>query len=103
MLTRCDCTTRNERKAQQLSKRMDDLEQRIAELAEAEELAAIRPELDGTAVMKVLDLQPGKQVGEALQFLLEIRLDEGPIGEEEAERRLLAWWQTRQASADISD
>ncbi len=103
VLTRCDCTTRNERKAQQLSKRMDDLEQRIAELAEAEELAAIRPELDGTAVMKVLDLQPGKQVGEALQFLLEIRLDEGPIGEEEAERRLLAWWHDRQASADISD
>jgi poly(A) polymerase len=95
VLTRCDCTTRNERKALQLSKRMDDLEARIAELAEAEELAAIRPELDGVAVMEVLGVPPGRHVGEALEFLLEIRLDEGLIGEEQAQRRLVDWWQQR--------
>src|SRR5690606_5067967 len=95
VLTRCDCTTRNERKARQLSKRMDDLEERIAVLAEAEELAAIRPELDGKRVMELLGLAPGREIGEALQFLLEIRLDEGPIGEEEAERRLRTWWAER--------
>jgi poly(A) polymerase len=95
VLTRCDCTTRNARKAAELSKRMDDLEQRIGELAEAEELAAIRPELDGVAVMALLGIPPSKAVGEALAFLLEIRLDEGLIGEEEAGQRLLAWWSTR--------
>ncbi|HZB42704.1 MAG TPA: CCA tRNA nucleotidyltransferase [Ilumatobacter sp.] len=95
VLTRCDCTTRNARKAAELAKRMDDLEQRIAELAEAEELAAIRPELDGVAVMELLGIGPGRAVGEALAFLLEIRLDEGPIGEDEAKRRLLAWWSAR--------
>jgi poly(A) polymerase len=92
VLTRCDCTTRNARKAAELAKRMDDLEQRIAELAEAEELSAIRPELDGVAVMELLGIGPGRAVGEALAFLLEIRLDEGPIGADEAKRRLLAWW-----------
>ena len=95
VLTRCDCTTRNERKAVQLSKRMDDLEERIAALAEAEELASIRPELDGRAVMELLDVPPGRVVGDALQFLLEIRLDEGPIGDDEARQRLLAWWAER--------
>jgi poly(A) polymerase len=95
VLTRCDCTTRNERKARQLSKRMDDLEDRIAELAEAEELAAIRPELDGKQVMDLLGVAPGREVGEALQFLLEIRLEEGLLGEDEAERRLRSWWSSR--------
>jgi poly(A) polymerase len=97
VLTRCDCTTRNERKARELGKRMDDLEQRIGELAAAEELAAIRPELDGKRVMELLAIAPGRAVGEALQFLLDIRLDEGLIGEEEAERRLREWWSARQA------
>jgi poly(A) polymerase len=95
VLTRCDCTTRNERKARTLARRMDDLELRIDELAEAEELAKIRPELDGTAVMEHLGIEPGREVGEALSFLLDIRLDEGPIGEEEAYRRLDAWWAAR--------
>ena len=94
-LTRCDCTTRNERKARQLSQRMDDLEARIATLAEAEELASIRPELDGRAVMEHLGLEPGREVGEALSFLLEVRLDEGVIGEDEARRRLDEWWVAR--------
>ena len=94
-LTRCDCTTRNERKARQLAQRMDELEARIAELAEAEELAAIRPDLDGRQVMDHLGIEPGRTVGEALDFLLELRLDEGPLGEEEAYRRLDAWWSSR--------
>ena len=95
VLTRCDCTTRNARKAAQLSKRMDDLEERIVALAEAEELAAMRPELDGSAVMEQLGLQPGREVGEALKFLLDIRLDEGLIGEAEARKRLDEWYRAR--------
>ena len=74
---------------------MDDLEERIEALAAAEELAAIRPELDGGQVMELLGLAPGPEVGEALRFLLEIRLDEGPIGSAAAERRLREWWATR--------
>jgi poly(A) polymerase len=95
LLTRCDCTTRNERKAQELSARMDELERRIAELAEKEELAALRPELDGHAVMEHLGLKPGPDVGAALDFLLDLRLDEGLLGVDEATRRLDAWWAQR--------
>jgi poly(A) polymerase len=95
VLTRCDCTTRNERKARHLSKRMDDLEERIDALAEAEQLAAIRPELDGKAVMDHLGLSPGREIGEALEFLLEIRLEEGLIGEQASRERLDAWWSQR--------
>jgi poly(A) polymerase len=94
-LTRCDCTTRNERRAKTLARRMDALEERIERLAEQEELEAIRPELDGNAVMRVLDLSPGPQVGEAARWLLELRLDEGELGEEEATRRLREWWASR--------
>jgi len=95
VLTRCDCTTRNERKAAELARRMDELEERIDELIEAEELASIRPELDGVQVMELLDIPPGKAVGEALEFLLEIRLEEGLLGEQEATRRLRDWWSAR--------
>jgi poly(A) polymerase len=94
-LTRCDCTTRDARKAATLSKRMDDLEERIAELAAAEELAAIRPELDGNDVMEVLGVAPGRIVGEALAFLLEVRLDEGLLGREAAIDRLRHWYASR--------
>ena len=90
-LVRCDCTTRNQAKARALSRRMDELERRIAELAEQEELSSIRPPLDGHRVMELLGVGPSRVVGEALDMLLEARLDEGPIPEEEAERRLLAW------------
>ena len=92
VLTRCDCTTRNERKAARLSRRMDDLEARIADLAAREELKAIRPEMDGVAVMAHLSLEPGPEVGRALAHLLEIRLDEGLVGDDEIRRRLDAWW-----------
>jgi poly(A) polymerase len=98
VLTRCDCTTRNARKAAELSKRMDELEQRIGELAAAEELAAIRPELDGVQVMELLGIGPGRAVGEALDFLLEIRLDEGMLGDEAITTRLREWWAARQSA-----
>jgi poly(A) polymerase len=94
-LTRCDCTTRNERKARMLAARMDALEERIGELREREELASIRPDIDGNRVMELLGLPPGREVGQALQMLLEARLDEGPLGEDEAERRLRTWWEGR--------
>lgn len=98
-LTRCDCTTRNERKARTLSRRMDDLEQRIDELAEEEEIAKLRPELDGGAVMAHLGIGPGRDVGEALRFLLDIRLDEGLLGDVEVHRRLDDWWAARSESS----
>jgi poly(A) polymerase len=91
VLTRCDCTTRNERKAAILSKRMDELEVRISELAEREEMASIRPELDGKQVMDHLGIGPGPLIGKALAFLLEIRLEEGMIGDSEIRRRLDQW------------
>ena len=96
VLTRCDCTTRDERKARRLSRRMDELEARIGELAAREELAAIRPELDGRAVMEHLGVPPGPIVGQALAHLLEIRLEEGLIGEDEARRRLDEWYASHQ-------
>jgi poly(A) polymerase len=96
VLTRCDCTTRNARKAEMLGRRMDELEARIDELNAEEELKAMRPDLDGNAVMARLGIPPGPLVGQALAFLLELRLDEGPLGEEEAGRRLDAWWAARQ-------
>jgi len=99
-LTRCDCTTRNERKAQALERRMDALEARITELRAQEELDRIRPDLDGNQVMTHLGLRPGPEIGQALGMLLEARLEEGPLGEEEAYRRLDAWWATREGSSD---
>jgi poly(A) polymerase len=98
VLTRCDCTTRNERKAAMLAARMDELEARIDELAKQEELKAMRPELDGNQVMARLGLAPGPLVGEAVAYLLELRLEEGLLGEEEVGRRLDAWWEARRES-----
>ena len=95
LLVRADVTTRNKRKADRLSFAYDDLEARIAQLAEQEELQAIRPELDGEAIMEILGISPGRDVGEAYRFMLEVRLDEGEIGVEEATQRLLAWWAGR--------
>ena len=97
VLTRCDCTTRNERKARELARRMDDLETRIVELAADEELKAIRPELDGGEVMERLGIAPGPVVGEAMRFLLDIRIEEGLLGRDEITRRLDDWWQARDA------
>ncbi len=94
-LTRSDCTTRNAARARALERRMDELERRIEELRAQEELDSVRPELDGRQVMEHLGVPPGPVVGEALEFLLELRLDEGPLGEEEAYRRLDQWWGKR--------
>jgi poly(A) polymerase len=98
ILTRADVTTRNRRKAARLRDAYDELEKRIAALAEQEEIAAIRPDLDGEEVMAILGVPPGPVVGEAYRFLLEMRLDEGPLGAVEAEERLRAWWSARGAS-----
>ena len=91
-LTRCDCTTRNKKKADRLARRMDELTERIAELRAQEELAAIRPDLDGKRIMEHLGVEPGPVVGQALAHLLEVRLDEGPLDEATALARLDAWW-----------
>ncbi|GAA1618977.1 CCA tRNA nucleotidyltransferase [Leucobacter chromiireducens subsp. solipictus] len=98
ILTRADVTTRNRRKAERLEHAYDDIERRIAELAEAEELAAVRPELDGAQIMSILEIPPGPLVGQAYQFLLELRLDEGPIGEAAAEARLRDWYAAQGAA-----
>jgi len=95
ILTRADVTTRNQRKADRLGFAYDDLEARIAAVAEAEGIAALRPDLDGEDIMRILELKPGREVGEAYRFLLELRLDEGPLGVQEAEKRLLGWWAAR--------
>jgi len=95
VLTRADCTTRNQRKAERLAKTYDELEARIERLAAEEELAAIRPDLDGAEVMALLKLKPSREVGLALDFLLELRLEHGPLGKERATTELLNWWQSR--------
>ncbi|NLT26488.1 MAG: CCA tRNA nucleotidyltransferase [Microbacteriaceae bacterium] len=95
VLIRADITTRNRRKSDRLQFAIDDLEARIAALREQETLDAIRPDLDGDEIMRILDLKPGRVVGEARAHLLELRLDEGPLGPEEAERRLKEWWDAR--------
>ncbi|MET0627363.1 MAG: HDIG domain-containing metalloprotein, partial [Acidimicrobiia bacterium] len=90
-LQRCDCTTRNKKRAQALARRMDELETRIEELREQEELDSIRPPLDGRQVMEHLGVKPGRTVGDALDFLLEERLERGPIDEADAYALLTAW------------
>lgn len=95
ILTRADVTTRNRRKAQRLAAAYDDIEARIAALAAQEELDAMRPELDGNRIQEVLGIGPGREVGEAYRFLLDLRLDEGVLGPEAAEERLRAWWLSR--------
>jgi poly(A) polymerase len=90
-LTRADCTTRNKAKAERLARSYDNLERRIAELAEREQLDAIRPDLNGTEIMQILGITPGPVVGKAYAFLLELRLERGPLGTEEAAQELLGW------------
>ncbi|GAB03953.1 CCA tRNA nucleotidyltransferase [Gordonia amarae] len=94
-LVRADCTTRNKRRARRLQENYDDLERRIAELKAAEDLGRVRPDLDGNAIMELLGLRPGREVGEAWKYLKELRLDRGPLPREEAEAELLRWWAAR--------
>ena len=91
VLTRADCTTRNKRKADQLSATYDSLEKRIAELKAQEELDRIRPDLDGQQIMELLGIKPSRLVGEAYDFLMELRMERGPLGREIATQELLAW------------
>jgi poly(A) polymerase len=95
MLTRADVTTRNRRKADQLAFAYDDLEARITVLRQQEQLDSLRPDLDGTQIQSVLGIGPSRQVGDAYRYLLELRTEEGPLGEEEATKRLLEWWSER--------
>ncbi|MFG1819094.1 CCA tRNA nucleotidyltransferase [Kribbella sp. NPDC049174] len=95
VLTRADCTTRNKRKADALRSAYDDLEARIERLKEQEELDALRPDLDGNQIMQILGIPPGREVGQAYKFLMELRLDQGPLGEDQAREELLRWWSER--------
>lgn len=95
VLTRADCTTRNKRKADSLAAVYKSLEERIDELMEREELSKIRPDLDGAQVMNLLNIKPSATVGEALDFLLELRLENGPMGEARATEELMKWWASR--------
>lgn len=97
-LIRADITTRNKRKSERLQFGIDSLEQRLAELRQQEAIDAIRPDLDGDEIMRILGIGPSRTVGAARNFLLELRLDEGQLGAEEAERRLRAWWAEREAN-----
>jgi poly(A) polymerase len=96
VLTRADCTTRNVKKAAKLAKTYDQLEARIAQLREQEELDQIRPDLDGNQIMQILQIKPSKSVGLAYEYLLELRLENGPLGEERATKELLSWWSLNQ-------
>lgn len=94
-LTRADCTTRNKRRALQLAATYDDLEARIAVLQEQEELNSIRPDLDGNDIMQILDLKPGREVGKAYDFMMNVRLDQGPLDRDHAIEVLKNWWAQR--------
>jgi poly(A) polymerase len=95
VLTRADCTTRNAKKAERLARTYDGLEARIAKLETEEELSKIRPDLDGAQVMQLLNLKPSADVGKALDFLMELRMEHGPLGEVRATEELIQWWKAR--------
>jgi poly(A) polymerase len=97
VLTRADCTTRNKRKAEALRSAYDDLEERIGRLREQEELDSIRPDLDGNQIMEILGIGPGRDVGQAYKYLLELRMDHGPLGEDRAREELIKWWTAQQS------
>ncbi len=96
VLTRADCTTRNKKKAENLATHYNSLEDRITQLMEEEELLKIRPDLDGHAIMKLLGIPAGPKIGKAYDYLLELRLEHGPLGEERAEAELRKWWAENQ-------
>ena len=97
VLTRADCTTRNKKKAENLATHYNGLEERITQLMEQEELLKIRPDLDGHAIMKLLGIPAGPKIGKAYDYLLELRLEHGPLGEERAEAELRKWWEENQS------
>ena len=95
-LTRADSTTRNKRRAAALQAAYDSLEERIVQLQEQEELGALRPDLDGAEIMEILGIGPGREVGAAYKFLMELRLDQGPQSQDSAREQLLRWWSERE-------
>ena len=95
-LVRADCTTRNPRKAARLQRTYNNLEDRIAELAAKEDLARVRPDLDGNQIMQILDLKPGPDVGRAWKFMKDLRLERGELEHDEAVAALKAWWEEEQ-------
>jgi poly(A) polymerase len=95
-LVRADCTTRNKRRAARLQANYDDLERRIEELAAKEDLARVRPDLDGNEIMGILGIPAGPEVGEAWRYLKELRLDRGPLSHDEAVDELMQWWNSRE-------
>ena len=95
LLTRADCTTRNKKKAESLARIYDQLEERIVQLMMQEELNKIRPDIDGDEIMKILGVKPSPVVGEAYNYLLELRLEHGPLGVEKATQELLTWWRAK--------
>jgi poly(A) polymerase len=95
LLTRADCTTRNKKKAEGLARTYDQLEERIVQLMAEEELNKIRPDLDGVEIMKILNIKPSRVVGEAYDYLLELRMERGPLGPEKATEELLTWWSAK--------
>ena len=99
VLTRADCTTRNQRKADRLRRTYDELEERIDRLSEEEELASLRPALDGNQIMEILGIGAGREVGMAYKFLMELRLDQGVVSPDEARAALVTWWAERQLVA----
>ncbi|MEZ2190293.1 CCA tRNA nucleotidyltransferase [Corynebacterium sp. CCM 9204] len=100
-LVRADVTTRNRRKAERLARTYDHLEERIAEIAEKEDLARVRPDLDGNEIMRLLEISPGPEVGQAWSFLKELRLERGPLDHDEAVEALLAWWRTEKDDVTV--
>ena len=92
-MTRADCTTRNQRKADLLARTYDSLEARIVQLKAEEELDKIRPDLDGLAIMAILQISPSPLVGKAYKYLLDLRMEQGPLGAELAEVELRKWWE----------
>jgi poly(A) polymerase len=97
VLTRADCTTRNQRKAESLARTYDSLEERILKLMAEEELEKIRPDLDGIEIMEILGISPSPKVGQAYQYLLDLRMERGPLGPEVAKAELLTWWSQNQS------
>ena len=97
VLTRADCTTRNKRKAEALAENYNHLETRIEALMAQEELLAIRPDIDGHEIMSLLNIPAGPIVGKAYNFLLELRIEEGPLGKDRAKEELLKWWSDNQS------
>jgi poly(A) polymerase len=95
-LTRADCTTRNKRKAAALARSYDSFEERIAALAAQEELDALRPALNGNEIMAELGLRPGPVVGEAYRYLLDLRIEQGPMSREDGVAALRSWWASRE-------